>query len=353
MAKSIFKILKDNSSINSVLKVSLHSFMLQGGFSKSDIDRFICKNYMLSVPELTRIWNVENATDKKELTFRGQISVLSNKFLHLFETNASELEEVLLSENDKHPKALEIIGIIIAFGVSSDSLEHRFKYTLEDYIGIQKPVNDYDISECEAEIKLLRMMDKQNLISMFEKVDKDKLAYVMQMMRADLVLYEVSEYEQVDKGTKQVIKKADGSVSVRKVLNPVINDLKKELLLQFNKAKAKELYLVKQVKDNSSTNGVPISEEPEVSIPKPKKVPKPSVKKGCLNITQEHLVLLQEKYNEKATVDDINGFSFDLVDEYKAYLLSLTVDTDVDELSNWLSSVNRNVFTSAWDELTE
>ena len=358
MAKSIFKILKDNRNIQSDLLKNLHEFMLQGGFSKSEVDQFICKNYMLSMPELTDKWNLLHPDKKKkEMTFYGQVSVLSNKILHLLNVNSSELESLILCDDKENEVYIRIISFISAFGVSSLPLKERFEFTIYDYIGEYEPVDDYDVSECEKEIQLLKMMDKQNLEAIFSQVDKDKLAYVMRMMRADLIMTNLVEYERKDKSTKEVLKKADGSVSVRKVFNPFINDIKMELCLQFNAAKARKLKVVKNVDDDSNEFGVSsvhsVDEISKTEMENLMSAEKTEANEYGLDISKEQLIMIEEKAKETASTEDMNNFSFELADEYKDFLVGLTIDSDVDELEKWLSSVNTYVLSVALNELRD
>ena len=358
LAKSIFKILKDNRNIQSDLLKNLHEFMLQGGFSKSEVDQFICKNYMLSMPELTDKWNLLHPDKKKkEMTFYGQVSVLSNKILHLLNVNSSELESLILCDDKENEVYIRIISFISAFGVSSLPLKERFEFTIYDYIGEYEPVDDYDVSECEKEIQLLKMMDKQNLEAIFSQVDKDKLAYVMRMMRADLIMTNLVEYERKDKSTKEVLKKADGSVSVRKVFNPFINDIKMELCLQFNAAKARKLKVVKNVDDDSNEFGVSsvhsVDEISKTEMENLMSAEKTEANEYGLDISKEQLIMIEEKAKETASTEDMNNFSFELADEYKDFLVGLTIDSDVDELEKWLSSVNTYVLSVALNELRD
>lgn len=354
MSKNLFKILKDNRRYQSELCLALQEFMLQGGFSDSEVDQFICKNYTLDVSRLTDKWNYTHSNKKKEVTFRGQVSVLSNKIYRMFETNASELESLIMNEDDTHEVSLRIINFVKAKGVLSKSLEGRFSFTIQDYLRGHEPVGVYSVSECIEEIRLLKMMDKKNLEAIFSQVDTDKLAYVMEMMRADLILYESMEYEQKDKSTKEVLKKADGSVATRKVFNPVINDIKMALLLEFNSVKVKRLSVANQEiesKEKGVLDSKPIYEPKEVIDSNSKMIPKLSSKSYQLNISYEQRILIEKKRREKPSVREINEFSFDLVAEYKNYILSLKVDSNIEELEEWLSNVNRNAFETAIDEL--
>ena len=339
MAKTIFRVLKscsrDVEVANSVVYKKLVELLEQGGITNSEVDQFISKNYLLSVEDLTKKWNMTHTKQKIEMTFRGQISTLSCKYYKLFGMNANTLEEALLSKDNNHPVVGRLLKILTAIGVESEPLVSRFHYGIKDYLGDYQTNHAYNVSDCEKELRLLKMMDKKNLELIFSQVDKDKLAYIFQTMNADLIQSEVTDFERLDKHTRQVIKNKDGSAAVRRVISPVVNEMKMELCLRFNDTKAMKLSVAKQVdsaKVISNTSGVG-SESTTIHKSAEPKANNPY----GLNITKEMLDMIIKKANEKANVFEM--FSDKNKDNYKKYLKSLDVNYSVASLRAWLNKV--------------
>ena len=153
MAKTIFRVLKscsrDVEVANSVVYKKLVELLEQGGITNSEVDQFISKNYLLSVEDLTKKWNMTHTKQKIEMTFRGQISTLSSKYYKLFGVNASTLEEALLSKDNNHPVVGRLLKILTAIRVESEPLVSRFHYGIKDYLGDYQTNHAYNVSDCE------------------------------------------------------------------------------------------------------------------------------------------------------------------------------------------------------------
>lgn len=366
MAKTIFRVLKtytqDAVISNLVVYKKLVELLEQGGITNSEVEQFISKNYLLSVEDLTKKWNMTHTKQKIEMTFRGQISTLSSKYYKLFGVNASTLEEALLSKDNNHPVLGRLLKILTAIGVESEPLVSRFDYSIKDYLGDYETNHTYNVSDCEKELRLLKMMDKKNLELIFSQVDKDKLAYLFQMMNADLIQSEVTDFERLDKHTRQVIKRNDGSVALRRVISPVVNEMKMELCLRFNDTKPMKLSVAKVV---SNTNSLQ-KEEVETS-----KIQVGDITSGVgsesaiiynlveqkannsygLNITTELVQLIEKRLRVKRQVAEFNDNDTSKIMTYKTYLQSLTMETSRKELYQWLRKVNAVYLSMALDEL--
>ena len=256
MAKTMFRVLKNHNQNTVVSNLAVYRKLVKllehGGITNSEVEQFISKNYLLNVEDLTKKWNMTHTKQKIEMTFRGQISTLSSKYYKLFGVNASTFEEALLSGDNDHPIIIRILKILTAIEVELEPLVSRFRYGIMDYLGEYETHNHYEVSECENELRLLKMLDKKNLELIFSQFDKDKLAYIVQMMNADLIQSEVTDFERLDKHTRQVIKKKDGSVSLRRVISPIVNDMKMELCLRFHDTKPMKLSVAKVVPETKT-----------------------------------------------------------------------------------------------------
>ena len=200
-------------------------------------------------------------------------------------------------------------------------------------------------------------------------MDKDKLAYLFQMMNADLIQSEVTDFERLDKHTRQVIKKKDGSVAVRRVISPIVNNMKMELCLRFHDTKPMKLSVAKVV---SNTNSL---QQEEIVTSKIQKVGhceneiQSSIRVGSesatisnsveqkannpygLNITMELVQLIEKRLRVKRQVAEFNDNDINKIITYKTYLQSLTMETSKEELYPWLRRVNAIYLSMALDEL--
>lgn len=354
MAKTIFRVLKNHNQNIVVSNMAVYRKLVEllerGGITNSEVEQFISKNYMLSVEDLTKKWNMTHTKQKIEMTFRGQISTLSSKYYKLFGVNASNFEEALLSGDNNHPIIIRILKILTAIEVDSEPLVSRFRYGIIDYLGDYETDNTYEVSECENELRLLKMLDKKNLELIFSKFDKDKLAYIVQMMNADLIQSEVTDFERLDKHTRQVIKKNDGSVALRRVISPVVNDMKMELCLRFNNTKPMKLSVAKKINDMQVVNENAVEVAPD-NMMVSKSIEQNVNNPYGLHITTELVQLIEKRLKVKRMVAELNDMDSSKIITYKKYLQSLTMETSREELYQWLRTVNAVYLGMALDEL--
>lgn len=354
MAKTIFRVLKNHNQNIVVSNMAVYRKLVEllerGGITNSEVEQFISKNYMLSVEDLTKKWNMTHTKQKIEMTFRGQISTLSSKYYKLFGVNASNFEEALLSGDNNHPIIIRILKILTAIEVDSEPLVSRFRYGIMDYLGDYETDNTYEVSECENELRLLKMLDKKNLELIFSKFDKDKLAYIVQMMNADLIQSEVTDFERLDKHTRQVIKKNDGSVALRRVISPVVNDMKMELCLRFNNTKPMKLSVAKKINDMQVVNENAVEVAPD-NMMVSKSIEQNVNNPYGLHITTELVQLIEKRLKVKRMVAELNDMDSSKIITYKKYLQSLTMETSREELYQWLRTVNAVYLGMALDEL--
>ena len=363
----MFRVLKNHNQNTVVSNMAVYRKLVEllgrGGITNSEVEQFISKNYLLSVEDLTKKWNMTHTKQKIEMTFRGQISTLSSKYYKLFGVDGDTFEEALLSGDNNHPIVIRILKILTAIEVESEPLVSRFRYGIVDYLGEYETHNRYEVSECEKELRLLKMLDKKNLELIFSKFDKDKLAYIVQMMNADLIQSEVTDFERLDKHTRQVIKKNDGSVALRRVISPVVNDMKMELCLRFNDTKPVKLSVTKKINDMKIVNDNTFEVASELAALQQEEVSnitsgvgsepgkKTSDNPYGLNITKELVQLIERRLKVKRKVAELNDMDSSKIITYKKYLQSLSMETSGEELHQWLRTVNAVYLSMALDEL--
>lgn len=178
-----------------LLSGSILSFIKNGSYLKSDVEKFIVSHFDLGAKKMTELWNSIHPSSMKSVnTFRGQISILSNYVASIY----SFMDEDLYSYTIKNDVAsLEVMNFIsIAFPLSLVDISERFAI-IDYFLPKDVQLKHFELEECSYELSLLKTFDSQNLSSLFNKADKEKLAFLLSVMKKPLIS---SEYrELVDK----------------------------------------------------------------------------------------------------------------------------------------------------------
>lgn len=196
MSRSFFTVLKmlEKSSADGKLPDKedallrrLIRFVEGGSFTKSETDKFILENFRLSSAEMTGKWNdLHFDRQKEDGTFRGQISVLGHYVGSLFSVTADELLEAFLSGRSGVLNRTE--ALLEAFTYGDFDLSGRFSAVIQGgFLSAYETDAVYEMKDCSREIQFLKSFDRSTIQKRLEKVDMDKLVYVMQTIRRPLV----------------------------------------------------------------------------------------------------------------------------------------------------------------------
>lgn len=210
MARTLFKFLclvedalvEDNcfSEKTCVTIKSFISFIESGVFTKSDVDKFIVKNFRYSVSDLVTIWNNDsNHKPKTQNTFRGQISILSNYILSIFSCSLDEFESGFYNNDEEFCDRVN--AIIYAF-LFDDSVVAGSFSVLEGYITDKKTEKVFDLVECKNELSILKTLNEKNIKSLISSVDIEKLSYILSLCHQPLIKNEFIELIDKKKSVK-------------------------------------------------------------------------------------------------------------------------------------------------------
>lgn len=160
---------------------ALVEFVESGKLSKSRHVKFILKMFRYSPKEMQRRWNSNEGlgTNKSLEAFRSQVSAISNQLYQIFGTDVFEA----FSGNKVCLNALDDV---------LDALE--FPDVLHDYlwIGIEEEIKDvvcsksYTIKELQSTLNAVKPYMRKNVIATMDSIDKDKLAYIIKVLRQPL-----------------------------------------------------------------------------------------------------------------------------------------------------------------------
>ena len=191
---------------------NLVRFVEIGNFTESENEKFMCLNWRLDSFDLTKAWNENHGqvlkakgqyAQKSRATFRTQLATLSAKLYNLFETSDTEFNDMFMTIDSDWRDRLKEFNDICTYGFLGDiSCQDMFSYSLFEYTDGLNSDTEFSLSECKREFRLLRLMCKDNLLSLFESCDKDKLAFLVEQMRAPLFL-SGSELRVLDNGKKR------------------------------------------------------------------------------------------------------------------------------------------------------
>lgn len=167
------------------LLLRLIAFVQSGKLvASSDATLFICRNFRMSTSELQRAWLLKYKTEKSANTFRCQRSVLGREYYKLFGkdfyTNFMIQDKKQLAQLALRLDALELEDICaddLFFGELVDSCKGSGKFASYNL----------NVKDCVAEVKLLRKIMKANFIAELQKMDTEKLEYVMYVLDSALV----------------------------------------------------------------------------------------------------------------------------------------------------------------------
>lgn len=165
----------------------LTGFVEGGSFTKSKTDQFILENFRLSSAEMTGKWNALHPDRKKlDSTFRGQVSVLSHYLYSMFSTAPDELLEGFL--NNEKGVVRRMSEFLDASALEEFHIADRFPaVTQSGFLPAYTTDSGYDMKDCIKEIQLLKSLECSTIQKMLEKIDMDRLVYVMQTIREPLV----------------------------------------------------------------------------------------------------------------------------------------------------------------------
>lgn len=256
------EVLKDKSNLlgvkgstKNVLKRLIY-FIEQGEFTDSQVEKFILLNFRMSAIDMTNKWNrIYFDNSKSSNTFRGQISSLNSYLVALFGISADELNAAFVNEDEMVLRRL--VDIMDAIELGDFNLTTRFPFIAQGYLPSNETASEYSVTECIAEIQLLKTLDKKVIDELVQSVDMDKLVYVLQTIREPLV-------------TDVYVKRKGKKTKVKSVS---LNKKKLDFCKAFNLVKPKMLKPVRAIEVSSGLSENVVIKEVEKVIEVPENIP--------------------------------------------------------------------------------
>lgn len=223
--KYIIRQINPSTELQRAAVFRLKNYIVECSFSNSKITKFYCKNYDKSYSQLSVLWQAEFGTTKSEDGVRGQFGAISRQLIEFF-GDVDSIEIALKNADKNVDKASdkeknEAVKFLKELILKIDGLEQvddvtgtiPFAIDINRLAGLSETSNIYELSECQAELKLLKALSVRGIQNLFDDVDSDKLCYLLQVINQPVITNEVQEYEK-DGKTRQAYKK---HVNMKKV----------------------------------------------------------------------------------------------------------------------------------------
>lgn len=265
--KYIIRQINPSTELQRAAVSRLKNYIVECSFSNSKITKFYCQNYDKSYSQLTVLWQAEFGTTKSEDGVRGQFGAISRQLIEFF-GDVDSIEIALKNADKNVDKASdkeknEAVKFLKELILKIDGLEQvddvtgtiPFAIDINRLAGLSETSNIYELSECQAELKLLKALSVRGIQNLFDDVDSDKLCYLLQVINQPVITNEVQEYEKNGK-TRQAYKK---HVNMKKV----------ELLKEFEVVTSTKLRAPKNSRGKEDIPVVEATPEPVEDMPKP------------------------------------------------------------------------------------
>ena len=163
----------------------LIDFVVSGVWTNSTSYKFIGRNYTLSHKELTDFWNKTHDQSKSESTFRVQHSKSAHVLSSLF-GGAEFISDSFLGENELG--ILNIVKVVDAFKVGNKNIEEMFDSAfLYNVVADTGRQENFELSDCGAEMKFLSSIFKENLLTRCSSLDMSKLRFLINVLKRPIM----------------------------------------------------------------------------------------------------------------------------------------------------------------------
>lgn len=291
MARTFFKMLVDvetlvakkSSDITQETKAvvsSVVSFVENGAYTDSDVEKFIVANFRLGATEMTKKWNETHLGKTKRVnTFCGQMSLLSSYISSIFQTSPDEFFDAIV--NNDFEILNRIYSIVSLYNISNVDVSERFR-ALKSFLPDCSETKSFKLSECQKEFEILKTFDDAVISKMLEGVDFDKLIFLLNLCKKPLISNEYIEL--VDKKKKVKVARVDEDkldfCRVLKSTKPIKLKPEKELIVS---EPVQESVPIEELKTDS------VAVEPKI-VEVQEQIPyKLDINKGMADVISEYL----------------------------------------------------------------
>ena len=221
----------------------LITYLESGSITSSKVNKFILKNFRLSLSDMLALWNDnEDIFKEKSMdTLRGQVSELSSQLYEIFGDISMiySSQSIYCNNEDLVAKGKQGISEI---NKRLHMLQMREVVSIDDavipqlyysFLSDELTPEYIPPEELRKEIALIKFLTKKNIFDLIEKVDIKKLVYIRRVLNKELITAK----------------------------NKFFNTTKLELLEEFEKVSTHEL------NNSDSKFGVPVmKEEAEIKL---------------------------------------------------------------------------------------
>lgn len=162
--------------------VTFLGFIRSGSFAKSEKDKFILRNYEMDNKSLTVVWNTTKNTNRTEATTRVQKRNIATMITSMF-GDIYTISNVFLSDDER--QISEFMTKVRVFSAKDLSITDIAISNIVESVPI-KSDKVFELSDCVDELKYLCMFSYKNMDRYLQQINKDKLAFVLSIMREPL-----------------------------------------------------------------------------------------------------------------------------------------------------------------------
>lgn len=159
----------------------LSGYVENAPFTKSKHTKFICKNWRLSSKELISLWERVSGTIKSPNTFRSQVSTASSMLHSIFPSFSMG---IFIDEDNQ--VLLELISLVDALYEEETYPEDIFISEVTNYFESSLSEKTFSISECQEEIKALKVLRKSNIFHYLDTIDPEKFKFILSVLSSPL-----------------------------------------------------------------------------------------------------------------------------------------------------------------------
>ena len=161
----------------------LVSLIESGKLYKTEIGKFLCKNFRKSPEQLLKKWNSEYEYEKNPNTLRCQISNTSKQLTAIF---GAKFDRVYYEKKDEDISQISNLVDALWYGVDSD-FDELYISEVRDILLSDTVATIYKAEDCLAELEVLKKLTRSNIHELLSGVDINKLIFLRSVMIKPLI----------------------------------------------------------------------------------------------------------------------------------------------------------------------
>ena len=155
-----------------------------GKLYRTEIGKFLCKNFRKSPEQLLEKWNSSHEHKKSPNTLRCQISNASKQVTSIF---GAEFDKAYYEKNEEAIKQISDLVDALWCGDLDLDFDDLYISEVRDALVSETVVTTYKVEDCLAEIEVLKRLKRTNIQELLDGVDKNKLIFLRSVMIKPLI----------------------------------------------------------------------------------------------------------------------------------------------------------------------